>query len=322
MLFISGEEIAWGQQFLHFKTPELLKAINTQNEFTFHNFGIFQDKSNYLNLIFGCMGMLGILFHVRGIMKKISVPTLFIPYICLILFLAAFGILFNHYLGERSLNYPSEYIFHIQTETAELLIALVGLLYPFVNRHIFFSPFQKAAVVDKIPNRKIPLLFPLPSYFARFTMIMGIVCLVWLAIIPGDEDKAFLFGLSQIRLAMLTVGLCILLFIIYITNRSGRDQEWRNSISTRLNHVFMKSTILWIFTVSGCMGFFACSISLIITYAHDDPYLTGILSRLAPWLVWTLILCLETIILTIPKLLPLARSRLLQVGDRINIEEM
>jgi hypothetical protein len=34
-----GEEISWGQHFFKFETPEYLAAVNTQNEFNFHNIG-------------------------------------------------------------------------------------------------------------------------------------------------------------------------------------------------------------------------------------------------------------------------------------------
>ena len=37
MIFIAGEEISWGQRIFSFSTPEILTAINDQNEFNLHN---------------------------------------------------------------------------------------------------------------------------------------------------------------------------------------------------------------------------------------------------------------------------------------------
>jgi hypothetical protein len=39
MIFICGEEIAWGQRLLGLETPEILEDINKQNEITLHNIG-------------------------------------------------------------------------------------------------------------------------------------------------------------------------------------------------------------------------------------------------------------------------------------------
>jgi hypothetical protein len=47
ILFIGfGEEIAWGQRLLDFKTPELMEKINIQREFTLHNIEIFNSHDS------------------------------------------------------------------------------------------------------------------------------------------------------------------------------------------------------------------------------------------------------------------------------------
>ena len=51
----AGEEITWGQRIFGFKSPEILKAINVQNETTLHNIGsisIFSNAFFLLTLIF------------------------------------------------------------------------------------------------------------------------------------------------------------------------------------------------------------------------------------------------------------------------------
>jgi len=41
LFFIAGEEISWGQRLLKFDTPEELKEVNYQDEFTLHNIDTF-----------------------------------------------------------------------------------------------------------------------------------------------------------------------------------------------------------------------------------------------------------------------------------------
>lgn len=52
MLFFivcGGEEISWGQRFLGIETPEIIKAVNVQNEITIHNLGSI---SVFMNVFF------------------------------------------------------------------------------------------------------------------------------------------------------------------------------------------------------------------------------------------------------------------------------
>ena len=44
LFFGAGEEISWGQRIFGFSTPESIKQINTQGEFTIHNLELFSGK--------------------------------------------------------------------------------------------------------------------------------------------------------------------------------------------------------------------------------------------------------------------------------------
>ena len=44
MFFGAGEEISWGQRIFGFSTPESIKQLNTQGEFTIHNLELFSGK--------------------------------------------------------------------------------------------------------------------------------------------------------------------------------------------------------------------------------------------------------------------------------------
>ncbi len=312
MLFIAGEEVAWGQQFLNFKTPDFLQAFNSQNELTFHNLGALQAQSDSLNLLFAVAGCLGIYLTFRGKISKIKVPLPLIPWIGLILALALFGIWFQFHLGNRPLNYPAEYIFHIQTETAELLIALVGLLYPWLNKREIFSLPGLVGRQQQISNAKDLSLFPLRRTYPLIALVSGLLCMLWLAIIPGEKSNTFLFGFSRTRFLMLAFGLVLLLGIGYLVFRASRDQNWSKNTSRRLNHHVMTSPFFWALALLESLGFLISGAALIVTYTQKDPFITGILSRLAPWLLWLSVLSLEALLLTLPRLLPLARSRLVK----------
>ena len=310
MFFIAGEEIAWGQQLLHFKIPEVLQAFNVQNELTFHNIGFLQARSDFLNLLFAIAGLIGVVLTIRGDLKKIAVPAPLFPWLSLILILAVFGIAFKIYLGDRPLNYPEAYIFHIQTETAELLIAWVGLLYPWLNfRHTFsgnelgIGHLQETVFLP-------PALFPVKKRYATVALATGLICMVWLGSIPGEEANALYLGLSRTRIVMLSIGILILVFFSYLLIRANRDKTWRDGMSQRLNQLFLKSWVLWILTFIASLVCLSSGAILIITYTQDDPYLSGILTRLAPWIFWFLVLSLETLFLIIPILLPNDRYQL------------
>jgi hypothetical protein len=58
-LFISGEEIAWGQRVLGYGTPEGLEEINEQKEVTVHNIDVVQQFTNGVYLLAGLYGSIG-----------------------------------------------------------------------------------------------------------------------------------------------------------------------------------------------------------------------------------------------------------------------
>lgn len=59
---IAGEEIAWGQRFLDYDTPESIEEINEQRETTVHNIGSVQDAANIAFTLVGLYGSVGAWF--------------------------------------------------------------------------------------------------------------------------------------------------------------------------------------------------------------------------------------------------------------------
>lgn len=315
MFFIAGEEIAWGQQLLHFKTPEFLQPFNAQNELTFHNFGFLQAKSDLLNLLFAAVGLSGVTLSLRGKINKIEVPPPLFFWFGLIFALAVFGSWFKFHLGDRPLNYPAEYIFHIQTETTELMIAMVGLIYPWLNYWAFFSIPSVKIDRKQDPKLVIHTLFPVKMTYAFVALLSGLLCLLWFAIIPGEGENALFLGLSTTRFSMLVIGIIILLSLAIAVLRATKDQTWRDSTSNRLNQMMGKPWLVWTLTLFATLVLISSWTSLIITYTQNDPFLAGILTRLAPWFLWISILSLESLLLLLPHQLNLARSRLSNQGN-------
>ena len=131
--FIAMEEIAWGQQYLHFNSPEAIKAFNAQNEVTLHNVEFLQGRTDILNLAFGLAGLIGIRVGTRPTFRKIGVPVFLALWYSLIIFLSGFGV-FNDF---ASVNPQFDFSAQKETETAELLIAISGFLFVFYNYRAF-----------------------------------------------------------------------------------------------------------------------------------------------------------------------------------------
>ena len=155
--FIAMEEIAWGQQYLHFQSPEAIKAFNVQNEVTLHNVELLQDRTDILNLAFGLAGLIGIAVGTRPAFHKIGVPVYLSLWFGLIVILAGLGV-FNDFV---SVNRQFDYSIHKQTETVELLIAIAGFLFLFFNARAFnlsaLRPVDIIAVGSSGPALRLEL---------------------------------------------------------------------------------------------------------------------------------------------------------------------
>jgi hypothetical protein len=87
LLFGAGEEISWGQRILDFETPDALREINIQEEFTLHNLPLF-DTANIDSLLranrlfimfwfsFAIMVPVAALLHerLRELIERVNIP--------------------------------------------------------------------------------------------------------------------------------------------------------------------------------------------------------------------------------------------------------
>lgn len=89
--FIFFEETSWLQHFLFFKTPDVIKNINYQEEFNLHNISrIFNEIPRSLVLIWCCFGSISYFLIKNKINKKVKIillPSHRIIFISLILIL-------------------------------------------------------------------------------------------------------------------------------------------------------------------------------------------------------------------------------------------
>ncbi|HKB16889.1 MAG TPA: hypothetical protein VKF62_12550 [Planctomycetota bacterium] len=59
LFFVAGEELAWGQRFLHFGTPDALAAVNEKAEVSIHNIRSIEAWFTFAKLVAGAYGAFG-----------------------------------------------------------------------------------------------------------------------------------------------------------------------------------------------------------------------------------------------------------------------
>jgi hypothetical protein len=138
LLFCAMEEISWGQQFFKFPTPEALRAINMQKEFTFHNIRGLQGNAEIFRGIFGLGGILGIILSFHRSFKKICPPRILLLWFITITIFAVLDFYFEFYsIRSRS----SRIVFRL-AEVMELLIAISSCLFVWLNKKMLSNKWR------------------------------------------------------------------------------------------------------------------------------------------------------------------------------------
>ena len=125
LVFIAMEEVSWGQWFFHFRTPESIARINTQQEFTLHNLNGIGGNTVWLRLAFGVAGFAGMAFRFLPAFRAIAVPPVLWSWFAVITAFAL-GDAVTDFVGSGS---PVAALFEVMSEVVELLIAAVACLY-------------------------------------------------------------------------------------------------------------------------------------------------------------------------------------------------
>ena len=129
LLLIGMEEVSWGQWFFHFRTPESIARINTQQEFTLHNLKGLGGNTVWLRLTFGIGGLVGIALWSIPTWRPVAVPPVLWAWFAVITALAL-GDLVTDFVGSGS---PVAALFEVMSEIVELLIAGAACLYLWLN---------------------------------------------------------------------------------------------------------------------------------------------------------------------------------------------
>ena len=77
LVFVSGEELSWGQRIFGFATPDLLMSLNEQKEFNFHNIANGMFDIIYLNsTLILCMATSAAFFCRKSRLFGIPLPSI------------------------------------------------------------------------------------------------------------------------------------------------------------------------------------------------------------------------------------------------------
>ncbi len=125
ILFTAMEEIAWGQWFFGFDTPEAWRDINRQDETTFHNIGALQGHTEILRVIFGFGGLIGLALYLVPKLKPIAVqPALWLWFVVI-----AGHASIDYYNDFHRIGRHFDWVMMKSSEFLELIIGIASLLY-------------------------------------------------------------------------------------------------------------------------------------------------------------------------------------------------
>lgn len=135
LLFVGAEEVAWGQWFLGFETPEALENINAQGELTFHNIDGMQERLEILPLTFGVAGLIGVwLNQSKNIyFRQLGASYALLPWFLIITVVSAIDLFQDFVVIHEQFDNLINYL----DEVVEMLISLAGFIYIWLNKRKF-----------------------------------------------------------------------------------------------------------------------------------------------------------------------------------------
>ena len=133
LLFIAMEEVAWGQWFFGFETPDAWRSINHQGETTIHNIRGLHGHAGILRLAFGAGGLIGVWLSFYPSFRKIGVPALLLPWFIIVTAHSSVEV-FDDFVAIQN---QFDYLMNRTSELIELLIAITGFLYVQLIYRIF-----------------------------------------------------------------------------------------------------------------------------------------------------------------------------------------
>ena len=140
-----------------------------------------------------------------------------------------------------------------------------------------------------MPHHKKSEYTILRRYFGLLSLC-GLICFIWLALIPSDKTEGIFLGYSPFRLMLISVLLVITLFFLLLFYNGRTCLKAREVYVSCLNRrnfpTLFPSTLFLLFLVDISFFFFIPIFQngLLLPYYH----------RLAPIFVWLLVFCLST----------------------------
>jgi hypothetical protein len=125
LILIGMEEISWGQQFFGWATPESFRAINDQGETTLHNIKGMSGNSEYLRLIYGICGAIGVFLYSYKPFRKVAAPIFLLPWFLMIVGHSVVDV-FNDIVP---IDKNFDALISELAELVEMLIAMSALLF-------------------------------------------------------------------------------------------------------------------------------------------------------------------------------------------------
>lgn len=127
--YITGEELSWGQQILHWNTPEYWGAINDQDETNLHNTSSWLDQKPRLLLFIGIV-IGGLIIPALRRWKPSALPVQYtVLYPSNAVIPAAIGVLLPYAAQELAEHIFGTKIFHRVSEVQELYMYYFIWLY-------------------------------------------------------------------------------------------------------------------------------------------------------------------------------------------------
>lgn len=154
LLVIAGEEVAWGQWFVGFETPDVIGDVNTQGELTLHNYEGFNDHLELFPLVFGLAGLVSVaLAGTRW--ERVASPRPLLAWYAVIAAVCAVDLLQDFYV----LQVDFDHLVNALDEAVEMLVAIAGFLYVVLNAERSrtwgpphpAAPFEPAFLVRPAP---------------------------------------------------------------------------------------------------------------------------------------------------------------------------
>lgn len=141
LIFIAMEEVAWGQWFFGFETPQYWMEVNNQEEMTFHNLDLFNHHLEVFPLIFGLGGLLGVWLSFRKTLSKIVPSIILLPWFLIITITSAIDLLQDFYIIQKQFDYLVNFL----DEVIEMMVGLSGLCFIWLSLKKFSTIWKKEA---------------------------------------------------------------------------------------------------------------------------------------------------------------------------------